>query len=290
MSLFDSVASTVSNVASNVISSILEGNSSLWDGLNKHLIATFYEVEDVSNTQDWQKKLGSPIVQAAVIDGSFESTQTWQSPFENTGPEQKAPAMTALLQSGGIQGILADTEANNSEKSGFMETIRGGLDNFKGRTGMTRLNSTQIYMGAPAMNIPVTLLLRAWKDAQTEVEAPLEQLLNWTVPVEMANNPSVIARGLAASRDSKELAEVLMPSIAPVTIGITYKNRSFFPLVIENLSYDLGSPINANGNFVSMKVQLTLCTLTSWDRSDVARSKNTIGGGLSVNKNTGQWI
>lgn len=286
MSLYD----TLTDTATNVITSVLEGNSSLWDGLNKHLIATFFEVEDPTNTQNWQKKLDSPIVQAAVLDGSFESTQTWQSTFENAGPEQKAPALTALLQSGMVQGVAADTEA---DKNGKVKSFAEELDKFKGRTGMTRLNSMQIYLGAPAMNIPLTLLLRAWRDSQSEVEAPLEQLLNWTVPVEMANNPSIIARGLKAARDGGDAADVLMPSFAPVPIGFTYKNRSFFPVVIESLQYDLGSPINGNGNFVSMKVQIQMTTLTSWDRTDIQRSKTTIRGGTSVTKNTsntGVWV
>lgn len=286
MSLFGSL----SDVATNVVTSVLDGNSSLWDGLNRHLIATFYEVEDPENNQNWQKKQDSAVVQAPVIDGSFESTQTWQSPFENAGPEQKAPALTGMLQSGQLQGVTASLLEMAKGKQEQDSKLMQNMNNFKGRSGMTRLNSTQIYMGAPGVNIPLTLLLRAWKDADSEVEAPLKQLEEWTLPIKLDDNPSVITRALDAARGDREAIDVLMPSLAPCIIGVTFKGRSYFPLVIESFNYDLASPINSSGSFVSMKVQLTLSTLTSWDRSDSRRSRSTMFGTTVKKNTTGTWI
>ena len=47
------------------------------------------------------------------------------------------------------------------------------LKQFEGRTGITKLNSTQVFTGMPPVKIQVTALLRAWRDSASEVEAPL---------------------------------------------------------------------------------------------------------------------
>ena len=79
--------------------------TSLWDGLNQHLIAQFCEVVplDGNDGRKWIKKDDSPIVAAPLSEASMQADLQWQSPFENTGAESKIPTLSSMLQNGAIQ-------------------------------------------------------------------------------------------------------------------------------------------------------------------------------------------
>lgn len=57
---------------------------------------------------------------------------------------------------------------------------------------------------------------------------------------------------------------------------MTYKGRTYLPLVIESIEYNLDSPINARGSFVQMAVQMTLCSLAGIDKDDWANTYKTV--------------
>ena len=59
-----------------------------------------------------------------------------------------------------------------------------------------------------------------------------------------------------------------MPSEAPPLVAITYKGRTYAPLVIENINVPLGSSIDVNGNFTNMLIPMTFSTLTAIDGND----------------------
>lgn len=235
-----------------------------WDGLNEHLVASFFEVEKIENDV-WQRKLDSPIVKAPLIDANLEIDLQWQSPFEQAGPETKAPALFALLQSGALQPVIDSVLGG----SGTAEQKSAEfLSRFEGRTGVTKLNSTQTFNGMPPLKITATVLLRAWLDSDTEVEEPFDRLMKWALPVEISKDASIVARAAETTRGDMGYVEALMPSKSPVKVGLTYKGRTFLPLVFESIGMPLNSPINSDGKFVFMQVPVTLCSLTAIDRQD----------------------
>ena len=81
--------------------------SSLWDGLSPHLIASFFEVAKIGDDA-WGRtsKTDPKTVLAPLTDANMEIALNWQSPFEQAGPESKAPALMAMLQSGALQPIV----------------------------------------------------------------------------------------------------------------------------------------------------------------------------------------
>lgn len=226
--------------------------SSLWDGLSPHLIASFYEVGRNGKRID-----ESTTVRAPLLESSLELTLGWKSPFENSGMESGFPTSAAMLQSG-LLGPLVD-----------------GADfigQFEGRTGVTKLNSTQVFDAMQPAKMQVTALFRAWREPKREVEAPFSKLMEWALPVKLAEDGLVLSRLITAVKDGKlnsaGLAEVAMPSRAPTIIAMKYKNRIYSPLVIEAISAPLTSPVDKRGDYVEMALSMTLCTLAAIDRGD----------------------
>lgn len=192
---------------------------------------------------------------------------SWSSPFEDAGVDKIRPTITSMLQTGMIQPYLKNTGLDGGKISGF-------FSEFEGRTGITKLNSTQVFAGMPPVRIEVTALFRAWLDPVKEVEAPVNQLMEWALPEELAADgaiPSIINGIKLAYNDGPDRSAAiaaLLPSTAPVMVAMQYKGRTFSPLVVENIVYPLSSPIDQNGNFTEISLPMTLCTLTAFDRKD----------------------
>lgn len=243
--------------------------TSIWDGLSPHLIATFYEVAKTSDDA-WGQIEGKtdPIsVMAPLTDANLEMVLNWQSPFEQAGPESKAPALMAMLQSGALQPVV-DAVMGKAKDGAAQQKSNEFLKQFEGRTGITKLNSTQVFNGMPPVKITVTALFRAWRNAASEVEAPFNKLMEWALPIELSKDGSVLARAAETVKGDMGYVEALMPSRAPTRIAMKYKGRIFSPLVIESIGMPLGSPVNSSGRFVELAVPMTLCTLTALDRKD----------------------
>jgi hypothetical protein len=253
--------------------------SSQWLGLSRHLLAAFYEIKrdgkDAAGSDVWVRADPRVSVEAPLSESSIEATLNWQSPFEHAGSESKAPMLMAMLQSGALQplvdavvkagtatgagaGIAADAQKKSSEF----------LKQFEGRTGITKLNSVQVFTGMPPVKISVTAVFRAWADTEKEVEAPVAQLWLWALPVKLADNSTILSRGVDVASGSGGWIDVLMPSMAPVTIAMRYKGRTYQPLVIESIGDPIGSPVTARGGYVEKAIPLTLSTLAAVDRKD----------------------
>lgn len=231
-----------------------------WGGLNPLLLASFYEVD-----REGIYKPDTPVVKAAVTDGNIEVTLNWQSPFENAGPETKAPTLFALLQTGSFQPIM---DLMNSADKGGDKGVQL-LQKYEGRAGITKLNSTQVFNGMPPARVALTLLFRAWMDPVKEVEIPFNRLMSWALPKTLAKD-SVLVNGLdrILGKNEKDWIETILPSESPTLIGVSYKGRCYSPLVIENIGDPISSPIDQAGNYVSLSVPLSLATLTAIDKND----------------------
>jgi len=230
----------------------MSDKQSVWDGLNPHLIARFWAVKyDGSATGD------GGTVRAPLSEAQLDVTLNWQSPFENMNVDAKAPAITGLLQA----NVLSQAAQAIKESTNSLINIEGEVAKFEGRTGITKLNSTQIFYGMPPVKIQCTAVFRAWADAMWEVEDPFNQLMEWALPVALADNFGSPVPGLGVLGG-------LLPSKAPTPIAMLYKGRTFKPLVIEQISQPLASPIDKDGKFMQLIVPMTLCSLTAIDRAD----------------------
>lgn len=239
-----------------------------WGGLSDHLIATFYPVgydgkrtSEESNGQQVQEELKAPLVDEANMDIAL----SWNSPFENTDIDNSAQSLAAMAQTGGFSHL-------SKLAGGIGEDL---VKKMQGRTGITKLNSTQVFTGAPPIKFTVTLLFRAWDNPATEVEACLNMLMKWALPRKLADSGGWAVRGLAelssaiANGTLKEAdLDWVMPSQTPTLVAMQYKNRTYKPLVIESVGIPISSPVDPSGNFIDLKVPLTLATLNALDRED----------------------
>jgi len=245
-----------------------------WGNLSPLLMARLF-VCDAKGIADVSEYEG---VYGPLVDGSFEVTQNWQSPFENVGPETKAPALMAMIQSGSLVPVLNALQAvNPNPNSATGQALDAGADTLKravreleGRTGITKLNSRQVFSGMPPVRLTFTQEFRATHDALKEVEQPLQRLLEWVFPQELAED-GILSEVLQTSRDVESFIKALFPSRAPKLIGLTYAGRTFAPMVVESVNYPLDAPKDSNGNAISLQVQVNMATLTALDRSDIKR-------------------
>jgi len=239
--------------------------SSNLDGLSKHLIGSFYQV--VRAGKQWKPVDDGIVVKAAITEAEMELALTWTGAFEDSDTDSQFPTTAAALQSGYPQQLIRALGADESSLGQGASNLAG---RFVGRTGITKLNSTQVFTGMPPVRITATLVLRAWSDPVNEVEKLFDQLVSWSLPPTLSDDGSVIAR---AAKSSQSVVDALMPSIAPVQVAMVYKGRRYSPLVIESVGVPLGAPVDSNGNYVQMVIPVTLATLTAIDRDDWANVK-----------------
>lgn len=248
--------------------------SSLWDGLSPHVIASFWPVERSGASHVWKKIDGSPTIKSPLMEANIDIPLGWISPFENAGGDKAVPGISSMLQSGAIQPWAT------SEKGA--ET----LGKFEGRTGITKLNATQVFAGMQPLKITAVALFRAWRNPVSEVMVPVTQLIQWALPQELAPDGPILsllkaAKEIASGKPLDEGAAMgLLPSIAPAKLAMRYKGMLYSPLVIESIGYPIGSPVDKNGNYVELAVPLTLCSLSAIDRADWRRAAS--GEGFQV--------
>lgn len=293
----DSIKSRAESIAPKLserfVSQISVGNSttSNWDGLSPHLIASIFEVEPYEigegdrKTRKWRRVLGGPVVKAPFTEATLTLTPGWQSPFEGANSENVAPNLAAMLQSGQIQNVM-DVFTNKLTSKDFEGKSHEYLRQFEGRTGLTKLNSVQTFSKMEPADITGTLLFRAWNDGLEEVEIPIEQLKLWAVPVNLCDDSALVnlvnqAKSAVSNKEDKQgqvnaQVAALLPSEAPIKVGLTYKGLTYMPFVLELLEIPLSSPVNPTGHMIYASLPIRLCSLSAWDRRDVQNSRALI--------------
>ncbi|WP_185750546.1 hypothetical protein [Pseudomonas fulva] len=245
-----------------------------WGNLSPLLLARVF-VCDSKGVADIQEYAG---VYGAMTEGAVSIQQNWQSPFENTGPETKAPALAGMLQSGSLVPVLNALQAISPFKDGAIsDALNASSDKLKtvmrdleGRTGITKLNSRQVFSGMPPVKFTATIRFRALASAEKEVMAPLARLLEWVFPQMLAED-GILSEVLQTTKDVDSFIKALFPSIAPKLLGLTYGGSTYAPVVIESVDYPLDAPKDENGNFIDLPVQISFATLTALDRADIKR-------------------
>jgi hypothetical protein len=155
--------------------------------------------------------------------------------------------MMGALQSGMIPTMLqaaanilpstaADAAADSAAKAQKVSDL------MVGRSGITKMNSRQVFNGNAPIKISMTLLFRAYQDPQSEVVNPYMDLLKIAYPEELAKDALTWQSEHADLPPLEKAVGVLMPSIAPKFVSFTYKGETYAPMVIESVSKPLDAP------------------------------------------------
>jgi hypothetical protein len=236
---------------------------SRWGDLSPSLIATFFAVKKLRSSDGkfirWVRDMAQNEVAAPITDGNMETTLNWQSPFENVGPDQKFSSLSALLQAGGFASVLSSLQSAFPGLSSLNDA-QNAAASLEGRTNITKLNSTQVFSGMAPIKIGVTAHFRAYQDADLEVRKPVNQLMSWALPQELAQDGPV-AGAVAGHLE-------VFPSKVPQVIGMKYADMLIAPIVIESIPYPLTGPRTSDGILAQASLQLQLATLTALDKKD----------------------
>jgi hypothetical protein len=256
--------------------------SSDWGGLSRALIAVFYPMKFVKGDDGWtqSRDVRSLVaddsyqvddgyeVHCPITDGNFEMSMNWTSPFEGAGAESKAPTLSAMLQSGQltktVQAFIDTVGAgDNASAQSALSTIAQST----GRTGMTKLNSTQTFTGMPPAKLNATLHFRAVNDPLAEVRDPISMLEQWAVPQLLASE-SVLGNA-ASTKGSNGLVQTVYPSVVPQILGMRYGDMVLGPVVIESIGRPVTNPRTVEGLLTTCSVQVSISTLAALDRRDI---------------------
>ena len=256
--------------------------SSDWGGLNPKLLAVFYPLKRTQAGDGWEqsrdvRKLAADDsytvddgfeVHCPMTEGTQEMSFNWHSPFEGAGAESKAPTLSAMLQSGALSDAVTAfvNKYGGSDNAGADKAL-STLAQARGRTGITKLNSTQTFTGMPPVKLSVTLHFRAISDPLGEVRDPIAQLEEWAVPQLLADE-GVIAGGVNSGGENGVI-QTIYPSLVPQILGLRFGDMLYSPMVIESLSKPITNPRDVSGVMLSCSVQATISSLAAWDRRDV---------------------
>ena len=246
--------------------------SSKWGGLSQSLLASIYPVDSRGNPLGDETSVVGPLT-----DTSIELSANWQSPFEQSGAESKAPAIMAMLQSGSLESYLQAIfgKATDGDKGVLNNALRG-VENFsaeaQGRSGMTKLNSTQIFTGAGPIKITGTIHFRAYEDPDKEVQQPIDQLSRWVLARELAQAGSIVSL-IERLKEGQGFVKALLPSLAPQMLALKFGGYTFSPLVLESVGRQLTVPMTNKGEPLNIAIPFVLASLTALDSSDWTRAR-----------------
>lgn len=225
--------------------------------------------------------LGGVVVCAVLTDGEFTTESSYQSPFEASNPETKLPNLMGMIQSGqfitsitgiagkaaGSVGSAAITAAQAlSEASGLagvLKNIGSGIASLEGKTNLTKINSTLIFVSTASVKISCSLFFMALKDAKVEVEIPFSQLQQWSLPAELSK------QGLLESVVGNGLLDGLFPSSVLPYVSLTYGGKTYAPFLLENVAAPISGPMDQHGNRLNLSTTLSLASRQAWDAGDL---------------------
>lgn len=254
--------------------------TSNWGSLSSQLIASIAPC-------DKSGKVTGSAVNAPLLDSSLAQQFGWSSPFENYTADSKSPTLAAMIQTGMIPNLIQAIDAKQSDGNALDNGVLSALAKFiqqgEGRTGITKLNSTQVFTGHEPMKIDGTLVFRAYSDPVSEVTQPLLALWKMAYPKSLADGTVLLNNvqdmfndvgGLLSGDTSKmdSLVKLVFPSESPSYVAFNYRGITYAPMVIENISRPLTNPTCALGD-VFATVQINLGTQRSWDAKDIENSQ-----------------
>lgn len=267
---------------------------SLWQekGLNPKLIASIRPViegniEGGQGEQTYSVDTSQPIVAALLEDADFSIEAQYSTPFESSNPEGRMPNLMGMIQSGQANAAYYSLFAASSDPSGFSSLVADGaaavgeftgatdvlkqaetsISGLKGRSNFTKLNSRQIYTSSNSVRISATLVFQAWANAKAEVEDAINLLQQWASPAKLSEQ-SLLVAGV-----SEGISEGMFPSIIPPLVQLQYGGKLYKPMVIESVSAPITAPMNANGDRIAVRAQVTFLSLNAWDKADILNTR-----------------
>lgn len=267
---------------------------SLWQekGLNPKLIASIRPViegniEGGQGEQTYSVDTSQPIVAALLEDADFSIEAQYSTPFESSNPEGRMPNLMGMIQSGQANAAYYSLFAASSDPSGFSSLVADGaaavgeftgasdvlkqaetsISGLKGRSNFTKLNSRQIYTSSNSVRISATLVFQAWANAKAEVEDAINLLQQWASPAKLSEQ-SLLVAGV-----SEGISEGMFPSIIPPLVQLQYGGKLYRPMVIESVSAPITAPMNANGDRIAVRAQVTFLSLNAWDKADILNTR-----------------
>lgn len=252
-----------------------------WGKISPDLLAQIYVVDKYGNSE----KDGYRVV-CAITEGTFEVGSEYSSPFD-ANPDQRLPTLMGMIQSGEFVSAVGTVAANaaSSEGGSLAGTIAAGavsgivsvakaagigdvgqaIQQLEGKTNLTKVNSTQIFVNTKPIDINVTLYFRAWRDAKKEVEEPVSYLEQWAVPISLSTT------GTAVNISEKGILGGLFPSEAPPFVALQYAKKTFLPFTLRNVSKPLVVERDSQMNALAYVVTAQLSSRTAWDASDIRK-------------------
>lgn len=246
-----------------------------WGKINHDLLAQIYVVDKEGNS----KKGGYRVV-CAITEGTFEVGSEYSSPFD-ANPDQRLPTLMGMIQSGEFVSAVGTVAANAASGDGIIAGAVSGIvsvakaagigeigqaiQQLEGKTNLTKVNSTQIFVNTKPIDINVTLYFRAWRDAKKEVEEPVSYLEQWAVPISLSTT------GTAVNISEKGILGGLFPSEAPPFVALQYAKKTFLPFTLRNVSKPLVVERDSQMNALAYVVTAQLSSRTAWDASDIRK-------------------
>lgn len=179
------------------------------------------------------------------------------------------PTLFAQLQSGSTQPVIDLINLAGGDKGlGVSGQAANILQKFEGRTGITKLNSTQVFVGMQPLKFSVTLLFRSWKDPYQEVQRPVDQLMAWSLPKTLAEDGVLASIINSKKKGSVDWINAILPSEAPTLIALNYKGKTYYPLVVESVSLPLTNPMTREGAETETQITLSISSLQAIDSMD----------------------
>lgn len=219
----------------------------------------------------------SDTVTGVMTDGDLELSSQYSTPFENSNPEQKFPTLLGMIQSGQFVASLGAVAGNVIGEgyvdkaleltgvNGLTRRLGDKVEALQGRSNLTKVNSTQIFVSTQPVGISCTLFFRAWRDAGTEVEDQVRRLEEWAVPEFLSK------KGILENFSESPSLLGLFPSKIPPFVSLTYGGVTITPLILESVGSPLVVERDQNAKRLAVSVQCRFVSRQAWDANDVRR-------------------
>lgn len=238
-----------------------------WGSLNSGLFGHISPCDKDGNLITGGVTVSAPLIESADLQQQFN----WQSPFENYSLDTRHPTLMAALQTNLVGQVTEALTAVKGEDSMISQAMKPLADVFaaaEGRTGITKLNSRQVFIGHEPLKIDITMAFRAYSDPVKEVEMPINALMEMPYPPDLAEDVASAAASKSEEGISAMVIEALFPSVAPSFVSFTYKGKTYKPMVIESISRPLINPYSSFGDIYAT-VQISLGSFRSLDMKDM---------------------
>lgn len=259
-------------------------------GLNPNLVAGITACDRHARTIPEANE-----VQVAFTEANLDHSADWGDPWANAGISSYLNNIANAAQSGVLTDVaraLGPMRAPSFEGDGLLDRAARALgianltqnlvdrynatrdqavaaaNNLEGRSGLTKINSTLIFVAAKPVTLNATVLLKAFQNPAVEVEQPLAQLVGWLAPRKLGDGSALVNLLKTGS-----LFDTAFPSLTPTMVSLRFGGIRLAPMVITAISEPLTAPRTASGARAAVVFQMAMQSLAAWDAEDHRNSR-----------------